>query len=69
MSHSLGYNNLSSHRESIAESEYAEKQMRKLYEENTTIPKKLLYRIFKTDYDYYFSAEDAKEYGFVSEVI
>ena len=69
MSHSLGYNNLSSHRDSIAESEYAEKQMRKLYEENTTMPKKLLDKIFKTDYDYYFSAEEAKEFGFVSEVI
>lgn len=46
-----------------------EKEIRKVYEEKTKIPKKILNLIFKRSIDYDFTSEQALEWGMIDEIV
>lgn len=66
---SLTYGKIKDMEEDTDECKRLHKVMYKIYQENTSIPKSQLDKIYESKVDWYISAEQAKKYKIISKVV
>ena len=67
--YNIAYGKIQEIRDDLAETERLNKIVRKIYKERTNISDELLDRLEKEKIDYWFDAYEAKELGFITEII